>query len=113
MEARLALAWEFELEDLRNWWEKPESRLFGGLERKTVAQAEKVTFKLVTIAEYIEEYDWTGEFVQEPVDAWRSQKAGTPFPWIASDVSLLDSAIHDDLLMSSSFEMILLLSSSL
>ena len=57
MEARLALAWEFELEDLRNWWEKPESRLFGGLERKTVAQAEKVTFKLVTIAEYIEEYD--------------------------------------------------------
>jgi len=46
----------------------------------------KVTFKLVTLAEYVKEYDWEGEYTASETEKILVEAQATPAPTEASKV---------------------------
>ena len=62
MKQELSRAWAAEYHRTTMQWTMSDDRGTGPPDKKTMAEMAKVTFKLVTLAEYVKEYDWEGEY---------------------------------------------------
>ena len=60
--------WERESRILDGYWQLPEVERVGPRPRRSLEEAQKVDFRFLTLAEYVTEYDWDGEFTHEEVD---------------------------------------------